>query len=73
MSGSMLRRKVLTKGERTGGQEDCGCLHEGIFRGCRYRRLTAKERIISEKKGMMKGENIAGKLGESEGDLRLAG
>ena len=29
--------------------------------------------IISDKEGMMKGENIAGKLGESEGDLRLAG
>ena len=32
-----------------------------------------RKRIISEKEGMMKGENIAGKLGESEGDLRLAG
>ena len=58
----MLRRKVLTKGERTGGQEDCGCLHEGIFRRCRNRRLTAKE-----------NNHIAGKLGDSEGDLRLAG
>ena len=68
MLGSMSRRKVLTKGERTGGQEDCGCLHEGIFRGCRYRRLTVKE-----KNHIGEGENIAGKLGESEGDLRLAG
>ena len=32
-----------------------------------------RKRIISEKEGMMKDENIAGKLGESEGDLRLAG
>ena len=29
--------------------------------------------IRSDKEGMMKGEDIAGKLGESEGDLRLAG
>ena len=31
------------------------------------------KRIISEKDGIMKGENIAGELRESEGDLRIAG
>ena len=32
-----------------------------------------RKRIIPEKEGMIKGENIAGKLGESEKDLGLVG
>ena len=42
---------------------------EDVGTGCSQPRKI----IISEKEGMMKGENIAGKLGESEGDLSLAG
>ena len=46
-----------------------GVSSEGVGRGG----SQPRKRIISEKEGMMKGENIAGKLGESEGDLMLAG
>ena len=88
--GKYVKEESLNKGREEGGQEDCGYLHGGIFRGRWYRRLFAKENNhIREggnderekdqvdhkilEKGVLhqgsiyQGENIGGKLGDSEG------